>query len=83
MYFIFLILGFTFLGILMGTFTGLTPGIHVNTLCLIVISMIAIFPSIDILCFATLILAMSITHTFVDFIPSTFLGAPNDDTSSS
>lgn len=64
----------------MGTFTGLTPGIHVNTLCIVVLSMMAIFPEVRLICFATLVLSMSITHSFVDFIPSTFLGAPSDDT---
>ena len=70
-----------FLGILAGTITGLIPGIHINLLGAILISL-----SITILSFVlpiyiiTFIVAMAITHTFIDFIPSIFLGCPDTDT---
>ncbi len=68
------------LGILAGTFTGLAPGIHINLVAsLLLLSQPA--PSQElILPFVMFIVAMSITHTFIDFIPSIFLGAPEEDT---
>ncbi len=75
-------------GAAMGAFTGLVPGIHVNTLATL---MLASYP----LLFATIstfaepemvpvlvcscILSASVVHSFVDFIPSVFLGAPDAD----
>ncbi|ASJ03417.1 hypothetical protein A3L09_09170 [Thermococcus profundus] len=54
-------------GLLMGTFTGLTPGIHVNTLAGMGGSFCLLF-------------AMGLTHTFLDTFPSTFLGVPDEGT---
>lgn len=70
----------TILGIGAGIFTGLSPGIHINLVAALVIanaSLMSRFSPASVGCF---IVAMSITHTFLDFIPSVFLGAPNDDT---
>jgi putative membrane protein len=64
------------LGVLAGTFTGLTPGIHINLIAAILVSLS--IPSVEF--FIVFIVAMSITHTFIDFIPSIFLGAPDEDT---
>lgn len=76
------ILLFLFAGIIAGTFTGLTPGIHINLLGVLLISLSAsVFAGIQPIYFAVFIVAMSITHTFVDFIPSVFLGCPDADTS--
>ncbi|MFH1711476.1 MAG: tripartite tricarboxylate transporter permease [Nanoarchaeota archaeon] len=73
-----LILAFI-LGIIAGTFTGLLPGIHINLVSALVISylvsLLSIFPAISI---AIFIVSLSITHTFIDFIPSIFLGAPDE-----
>jgi len=69
------------LGIIAGTITGLIPGIHINLIgvLLISISTTVLFkvPSIYLVVF---IVAMAITHTFLDFIPSIFLGCPDTDT---
>ena len=69
------------LGIIAGTITGLIPGIHINLVGSILISLSAflleIFNPIAIVIF---IVSMSIAHTFLDFIPSIFLGAPDEDT---
>ncbi|MFH1238246.1 MAG: tripartite tricarboxylate transporter permease [archaeon] len=67
------------LGCTAGTFTGLTPGIHINLVATTILVLIPLtqFPITAILIFIT---AMAITHTFVDFIPSIFLGAPDEDT---
>jgi putative membrane protein len=67
------------LGILSGIFTGLIPGLHINLLAALIVEavFIKIFP-IEIL--LIYIVALSITHTFLDFIPSIYLGAPSEDT---
>lgn len=67
------------LGIIAGTFTGLSPGIHINLISSI---LLAYFVSSNTspIYYSTFIVSMSITHTFIDFIPSIFLGAPDEDT---
>lgn len=68
---------FLTLGILIGIITGLTPGIHINLIASFLISFALIKNPINFLVFA---ISMSITHTFLDFIPSIYLGAPDEDT---
>jgi len=85
---------FTFIGIGLGVITGLVPGIHVNTISFLIISSlgtISLFVSglisgfgvtnFELLLFISmLVIGCLITHTFLDFIPSTFLGAPEGET---
>ncbi|MBR9706380.1 hypothetical protein GOV14_05070 [Candidatus Pacearchaeota archaeon] len=69
-----------FLGILAGTFTGLIPGIHINLITVILLGLSATLLSITTpLILVIFIVSMSITHTFIDYIPSIFLGAPDED----
>ena len=68
------------LGILAGTFTGLMPGIHINLISAFLVASLSYFSSTPLIALAVFIASMSITHTFLDFIPSIFLGAPNEDT---
>jgi len=74
------ILLFTFVGILGGIIAGLTPGIHTNTLILIVFGLLPILAGFPIQAVVALIVSMTITSTLVDFIPSIFLNAPSEDT---
>jgi len=75
------IISFLLLGILAGTFTGLIPGIHINLIGIFLISLSAsLLSSIPPIYFVVFVVAMAITHTFVDFIPSVFLGCPDTDT---
>jgi len=67
------------LGCIIGTFTGLAPGIHINLVATMLLSSISYFSGVPVLALVVFITAMSITHTFIDFIPSVFLGAPNED----
>src|SRR3989344_3753205 len=70
---------FLFAGILFGTLTGLSPGIHINLVGAILVSLsTSLLSPILPIYLIVFIVAMSITHTFVDFIPSIFLGAPDD-----
>ena len=67
------------LGVLAGIFTGLIPGIHVNLVALLVLSfsplLLQHFPPINL---AVFIICLAITHSFVDPIPSVYLGAPDE-----
>src|SRR6056297_691344 len=70
-----------FAGILFGTLTGLTPGIHINLISAIIISSTTgILLKINYIYLIVFIVSMSITHTFLDFIPSIFLGCPDTET---
>ncbi|MFH1801753.1 MAG: tripartite tricarboxylate transporter permease [archaeon] len=69
------------LGIFAGTITGLTPGIHINLVGIFIISLSAtILSSVNPVYLIIFITSMAITHTFIDFIPSVFLGCPDTDT---
>ena len=66
------------LGVTAGTFTGITPGIHINLVSAILISISAV-SFVQPISLAIFLVAMAIAHTFVDYIPSVFLGAPDED----
>ena len=69
------------LGILIGTFTGLFPGIHINLIGAFLIALSStLFIGILPIYLVVFIVALAITHTFIDFIPSIFLGCPDTDT---
>jgi len=65
------------IGVNAGIITGLTPGIHVNLVSVILLSIAPLLPVNYSLSLVGFILALSVTHTFVDSIPSIFLGAPD------
>lgn len=72
---------FLLAGVLAGTVTGLIPGIHINLIGVMLVSMSAEMLSfLDPLYIVVFIASMAITHTFIDFIPSVFLGCPDTDT---
>ena len=89
----FLIILFCILGVLTGILTGLLPGLHVNNIALILLSIspviITLFTPLQqagitaeiiLVLIAIYIISVSISHTFHDTIPTTFLGAPDADT---
>ena len=68
------------LGVMAGIVTGLIPGIHINLVSIMVVSASGFllgFASPVVVC--VFIIAMSVTHTFLDSIPSIYLGAPDED----
>ena len=67
------------LGLLAGTLTGLAPGIHINLISSFLVGSIGLFAGVDTISLVVFIVSMSITHTFLDFIPSIYLGAPEED----
>jgi len=68
---------FSVLGILIGILTGLTPGLHVNTVAAVFLSLSLGLGGLEL---SVLFFSMAITHTFIDFIPSILLGVPSEDT---
>ena len=69
-----------FIGIIIGTITGLTPGIHINLVAVILLSFSAFLLNLTTpIILVIFITSMAITHTFVDYLPSIFLGAPDED----
>jgi Predicted membrane protein len=75
-------------GAALGTFSGLVPGIHVNTLAALMLSFYSIIDSFisglfpqeySGLLIASCIVSAAVVHSSVDFVPSVFLGAPDPD----
>ncbi len=69
------LLTFVLAGCFLGVITGMLPGLHVNNLSLILLLLFPTMPSNII----ALIVAMAITHSFFDFLPSIVLGAPDSE----
>ena len=68
------------LGCFFGIITGLIPGIHVNLVSIVLISIsptLLAYTSPMVL--SVFIICLALTHTFLDSIPSIFLGAPDPD----
>jgi putative membrane protein len=65
-----------FLGIIIGIITGLIPGIHPNAVIPLSIPLISIYPPYYV---AIFLLTTGVTNSFVTFIPSILLGAPEED----
>ena len=91
LYLLIFVLTFAILGTFTGTVTGLTPGLHVNTVALILLgissALLSFLSAVSGIPFyflplllAVYIVSTSIAHTFLDFVPSTFLGVPEADT---
>ena len=73
-----------FVGILIGTITGIVPGIHVNTAGAILFAsstFLLTFLSPEFLC--VIMVAMSIAHALIEFVPSMLLGVPQEGTATS
>jgi len=69
-----------FLGCTAGIVTGLIPGIHINLVSLLLVSLSGYMLGFTSpLVLAVFIISMAVTHTFLDPIPSIFLGAPDAD----
>jgi len=64
-------------GIILGIIAGIVPGLHVNTIALM---MLGLAPALGLLPLAVAVIAMAISTTFFDFIPSTLLAAPDPAT---
>jgi putative membrane protein len=76
-------------GASVGMFSGLVPGIHVNTLAsLMLVSypslayVISLFadPSLVPVLLASCIVSAGVVHSFMSYVPSVFIGVPDQDT---
>ena len=68
-------------GAILGTFTGLIPGFHVNNVALIAVSLtpIAVGLGLPLDLVAGMIVSCGTVHTFLNYIPSALVGAPDDN----
>ena len=66
-------------GIAIGVLTGLLPGLHPNTVFVLVLSLAAAFTSFPVICTLVFIVSLSVSNVFLDFIPSILFGAPDPD----
>ncbi|HWQ67415.1 MAG TPA: tripartite tricarboxylate transporter permease [Methanospirillum sp.] len=68
-------------GIILGMISGLIPGIHSNTVAGILLGLspffLAVFGSEGL---SAILIATLITHSFLDVLPSTFFGVPDEGT---
>ena len=75
-----LLLG-TLAGVILGTISGLIPGLHTNTFAAVIsaasVPLAMVFGAEGICC---LLVSCMIVHTFLDAVPSTFIGVPDADT---
>ena len=70
------------IGVVLGTISGITPGVHANTQTGVLRNLqVTLLTLLVPVALAGAMFAALITHTFVDAIPSTFLGIPDADTS--
>ncbi|MFB6081774.1 MAG: tripartite tricarboxylate transporter permease [Halanaeroarchaeum sp.] len=71
-----LALGFVAAGIALGTLSGLTPGLHVNTIAVVLGAVASDVPGPPHLVGAAM-LAAGITHSFLDVVPTLAIGVPD------
>ncbi len=68
-------------GIICGIITGITPGLHVNTVGIIIFSISSFLLDItDSITICTFFVSISLTHAMIEFIPSLIIGIPSEDT---
>lgn len=67
------------LGVGSGVVTGLIPGIHVNLITVLILSVAPVLlVVVDVVSVVVYIISLAITHSFLDAIPSIYLGAPDE-----
>jgi len=69
-------LGFTLAGVCLGTLSGLVPGLHANTMALVLAGVAPSLPGPPryVVC---AMLAAGVVHTFLDIVPALALGVPD------
>ncbi|MDD1746608.1 MAG: tripartite tricarboxylate transporter permease [Methanomassiliicoccales archaeon] len=88
-----MVVGVSAAGGVLGASCALIPGFHANTLALVLLALLGPLASglsyaasllgchlSGTLLFAAFLVAAATAHSFVDFVPSAFLGAPAEDT---
>jgi len=77
---LFLVSLFSIAGSGVGILTGLIPGLHTNNIALLMLFFASLAQEKWSIYFCIFLVSASITHTFLDIIPSTFIGAAEEDT---
>ncbi|MFB6101120.1 MAG: tripartite tricarboxylate transporter permease, partial [Haloplanus sp.] len=72
-------LGYTLIGVGLGTCSGLTPGLHANNFALLLASVVPVLPGPPVALGAAM-LAAGVVHTFLDVVPALALGVPDPAT---
>jgi putative membrane protein len=88
-----LLILFCIAGVFLGIITGLLPGLHVNNVALLLLSFSSSIVAICsplftygisapfiLLLIAGFMISVSVSHSFHDTIPTTFIGAPEEET---
>ncbi len=83
-----LVILFAIAGTALGCLTGLIPGFHVNNIAFMMLSLSSVLLSFlsplgkdfALLLLSLIIIAMSISHTFLNIVPATFVGVPEEET---
>jgi putative membrane protein len=65
-------------GVLLGTISGLTPGLHANNFALILAGLAPLIPGPPLFVGAAM-LSAGVVHTFLDVVPALALGVPDAD----
>jgi len=69
------------LGLIFGVITGLVPGLHPNTITVLLLSISPLLLSFtDPIILAVFIISVATSNTFLDAIPSCYVGAPEEST---
>lgn len=69
------------LGIIFGVITGITPGLHVNTVGIIIFSISdKILENTTPLVLCCFFVSIALCHAMIEFIPSLLMGIPDEDT---
>ncbi|MFP4633301.1 MAG: tripartite tricarboxylate transporter permease [Halobacteriales archaeon] len=67
------------LGVALGTFSGLVPGVHVNNFALALAAAAPAFAGVvEPVVLGVVFVSSAVTHTYVDALPSFALGVPDD-----
>lgn len=70
-----------FIGVFIGTMTGMIPGIHVNTAgAILFAASTSLLTLVSPVFLCVLFVGMSITHALIEFVPSMLLGVPEEGT---
>ena len=67
------------LGLFAGIIAGLAPGLHTNNVAILLIAITSAF-NINVFAASLFILSAAVAQSFAGFIPSIFLGAPDEGT---
>ncbi len=70
------ILGYILFGIILGTCSGLIPGLHANNFALLLASLAPVLPGPP-LAVGCAMLAAGVVHTFLDAVPALAIGVPD------